>query len=164
MEWTAASEDLVALWEDYQVVAFFPGQKIYRHYMKLGLEGSEPIDSVPFDMFSRFPQLLKVLQAWQMCRTPWYRYGSPSLFSIRFLLDLSWNEMRRAFIRPLKENHAPLQKFFAAAYAAEPCPTLRTDLGQGCLRLLKEINNGNLPPEMSVKAHYSLSAQDLIPL
>src|SRR5258708_196394 len=117
MEPTAASEDLVALWEDYQVVRLWDDKiyrqymKLDRHYTKLELKLLEPIDPVSFDMFSRFPQLLKVLQAWWMCYTPWSPHRQPSLFSIRFLLDLSWNDMRCAFIRPLKENYAPLQRF-----------------------------------------------------
>jgi hypothetical protein len=149
MEPTAASEDLVAQWKDYQVVHLW-GQKIY-HYMKVELKVS--IDPVSFNMFSWFPQLSRVLQAFGICCNLWSPF-SPSLFSIRFLLDLSWNDMRRAFARPLEENHARM--LFAAAYAVEPCPILCLDLGRGCLRLLKRINTGELPPQMSVNGQYWL--------
>jgi hypothetical protein len=160
MEPTAASEDLVALWDDYQVVLLCD-QKIFHHFTQA--QSEELVSFVPNDMFSRFPQMLKFFQAWRMCNDPWSRHHPASPFSIRFLLDLSWNDMRLAFIRALKENPARLQMFFAAAYAAEQCPALCMDLGRGCLRLLKKINTGELPPQMSVKAQYWLGISELIP-
>jgi hypothetical protein len=104
------------------------------------------------ELFSRFPLLLRVLQAWVICS----KASSPgrlptNFFSVRLLLDIPWDEMHPLMRGPLhsfNKDTGQVQPLLAAAQAADSCPALHIDLARGCFRLLKGIRSGNLPRKM----------------
>ncbi|KAJ7181553.1 hypothetical protein C8R43DRAFT_1116920 [Mycena crocata] len=146
MEPTSVAADLVQLWEDYQVVNLY-GDEMSNWYTKHHRRVKEPTSEFK-ELFSRFPQLLKVLQVAWMCYVCSLNQP-PDLFDIRLLLDMPWSEMREAVIRPLKSNAAIIPLLLSSANTATlPCETTRLDLAQGCVQVLRKIARGRLPWQM----------------
>jgi hypothetical protein len=146
MEPTGAAEDLLHLWEDYQIYHLY-SNKMSEWYSPHARETNQPNQLEYNKIFSQFPQLLRVLQSCGM----WYAcsFKQPGLFDIRLLLEIPWSEMRSKVIQPLKDNRTIIPLLFASANtAALRCQKTRIDLARGCVRLLKKIAAGDLPYQL----------------
>ncbi|KAF7362955.1 WD40 repeat-like protein [Mycena venus] len=150
MEPTDAVENLPHLWEDYQVFNLY-SDGMFDWYTKPAIR-TEQLNQLEYnELFSQFPQLLKVLQAGWMCYMCSLNQP-PGLFDICLVLGIPWSEMRSAVIQPLKDNRTRIPLLFSSANtAALRCQTVRIDLARGFGRLLKKTANGDLPHQLSPK-------------
>ncbi|KAF7362793.1 putative nwd2 protein [Mycena venus] len=139
----SASEDLIQTWQNFEVLNMHDSR--IHWYSQPGKMVPQPPNQCN-EVFSQFPHLLTLLQAWWVCDHITYIVPSRRLFYIRRLLDIPWAEMHvliRGPLQDLAQDTAKLRAVLAAAKAAEPRPTLYTDLLRGFLRLLKSIEAGN---------------------
>jgi hypothetical protein len=137
------NEDLIRLWKDCEALVSY--DLILYQYSWSHIQ-SQQADQCQ-KLFSQFPQLQRVLQAWWICGKACDPPLAlmPSLFSICLLLDIPWNEMCHACIRPLGNNLKQIPALLATADVTAPCSTLTINLARGCLRVLKSIETGALP-------------------
>ncbi|KAF7362588.1 WD40 repeat-like protein [Mycena venus] len=146
----SATEDLVCLWEDYNLLNFYDW--IFHRYSDMKHPPADTDAQKCHQLFSQYPQLLRVIQAWWICRIDFDPLvtQSPSLFYIRLLLDIPWDEMRM-LIRPLhslKVNSVQSGALLFSANAIVRCPTICRDLSRGCIRLFKGIETEVLPLQL----------------
>jgi hypothetical protein len=146
MEPTGAPEDLLHLWGDYQVCNLY-SDAMFDLYTKHAITTNQPNQLECNELFSQFPQLLRVLRAGWMCYACSLKPPS-GLFDIRLFLDIPWSEMRSAVIQPLKDNCTIIPLLFCSANTAVLRCQTHTDLAHGCVRLLQKIAAGELPHQM----------------
>ncbi|KAJ7118225.1 hypothetical protein C8R44DRAFT_878843 [Mycena epipterygia] len=135
-------QGLFELWEDYafmlQCDYAWSSRKIHITYDH---DYGEILSQAP-------PQLLKILHA---CTITNWSYSESSLVRTHFLLDLSWNELRKS-ICPLREimdtYDGKLDELFT--YASDPkfCPkptSIFSELSREYLRVMRSILDHKLP-------------------
>lgn len=106
------------------------------------------------ELLSAFPQLLRVLRAFWICKDcSSGGKDAQSLFYIRLVLDISWDNMLILIhlLLPFKGNGRSLHRLWSSAKSEVRWSPIHRDIAQGCLRLLKHIQTGVLPQLWSVE-------------
>ncbi|KAJ7181495.1 hypothetical protein C8R43DRAFT_969357 [Mycena crocata] len=136
--------DLILIWQDYRAM----------HFFELDTRLCWPTCETPLQDCTRelaeSPGLLRVLQNWVLLENG----RRPTIFEIKFLLDLSWDGLRimlTSLISLVEEDAPKRDGMFMFMRNSQLCGTLypgpgtSLELARACLRVLEKIRTKELP-------------------
>jgi hypothetical protein len=130
----------VQVWEDYNFIA--SSERVFEE------PSSEQQSARLMDQLAECPLLLRIFHAFL-----WAEGSYMTLSTLRYLLNISWHELRAALcrLRPSFPDDLPylyeLSQFIhnSMTHPASWKANISLDLAFGCIRVLKLIETGDLP-------------------